>query len=153
MMIQHSMWKEMDSLRREMETMFNGLTSRTSNWSPVSQVLNGTSGRYPSFQMCDDNEAVYVEAVIPGANPDALDLSVKHNVLTLSGEKPQLFGENEPKSFHRKERLSGKFTRRMALPAEVDADRVSAEYTQGVLKVKLPKAEKAKPRQISITAA
>jgi HSP20 family protein len=152
-MIQHPMWKEMASLCRDMETIFNELSARTSTWSPVSQLLSGTSGRYPSFQVCGDDEAVYVEAVIPGANPESLDLSVEHNVLTLSGEKPQLFGENEPKNVHWRERLAGKFTRRISLPAEVDADRVSAEYTQGVLKVKLPKAEKAKPRQISIKAA
>src|SRR5687768_2754899 len=112
-MIQHPVWKEIDSLRREMETVFNGLTAQSFAWSPVSQFLNGMGGRYPSLQMCEDDAAIYVEVVIPGANPESLDLSVEHNMLTLSGEKPQLFGKNEPKRFHRRERLGGKFTRRM----------------------------------------
>jgi HSP20 family protein len=152
-MIQHPMWKEIDSMRREMESIFNEWSARTSRWSPMSQLLNGTGGYYPSLQMCDDDEAVFVEAVIPGVDPESLDLSVERNILTLSGEKPQRFGEDEPKAFHRKERFAGKFTRRMRLPAEVDAEQVRAEYANGVLKVKLPKAAKAKARQISIEAA
>jgi HSP20 family protein len=147
------MWKEIDSMRREMETFFNDWTSRTPRWSPMSQLLNATGGHYPSLQMCDDDEAVFVEAVIPGVDPESLDLSVERNLLTLSGEKPQRFGANEPTAFHRKERFAGKFMRRMRLPAEVDADQVRAEYAYGVLKVKLPKAATAKPRQISIEAA
>jgi HSP20 family protein len=147
------MWKEIDSMRREMETFFNDWTSRTPRWSPMGQLLNATGGRYPSLQVCDDDEAVFVEAVIPGVDPESLDLSVERNLLTLSGEKPQRFGANEPTAFHRKERFAGKFMRRMRLPAEVDADQVRAEYAHGVLKVKLPKAAIAKPRQISIEAA
>ena len=152
-MIQNTMWKEIDGLRREMETFFNDFASRTPGWSPVSQFLNGTAERYPSLQMCDDNEAIYIEVMMPGVDPASLDLSVEHNVLTLSGEKPQLFGENEPKSFHRRERVAGKFTRRISLPVEVDVEQVNAEYANGVLKIKMPKAAKAKPRQISIKAA
>jgi len=152
-MIQHSMWNEIDSMRREMETFFNDWSSRTPRWSPMSQLLSGTGGRYPSLQMCHDDEAVFVEAVIPGVDPASLDLSVERDVLTPSGEKPQRFGADEPKAFHRQERFAGKFTRRVHLPAEVDADAVRAEYANGVLKVRLPKAATAKPRQISIEAA
>jgi len=152
-MIQHAMWNEIDNLRREMETIFNDLTSRTPVWTPVGQFLKGADSRYPSLQMCDDNEAVYVEVVMPGVAPESLDLSVEHKTLTLAGEKSQVFGENEPKNFHRQERITGKFTQRVPLPVEVATDQVSAEYANGVLKIKLPKAEKAKARQISIKAA
>ena len=152
-MIQHPIWQEIDSLRREMETVFSTLTSRTPGWSPLSRLMDGTVGREPSLQLCHDDDALYVQAVIPGVDPTSLDLSVERNVLTLSGEKPRLYGDNDVRRVHRQERPAGKFTRRMSLPVEVDTDRVSADYAHGVLRVKLPKAEKAKARQISIQAA
>jgi HSP20 family protein len=151
-MIQHPIWQEIDSLRREMETIFNTLTSRTPGWSPRFRLMDSTGGREPSVQMCSDDEALYIQAVIPGVDPASLDLAVESNVLTLSGEKPRLYGANDATRVHRQERAAGKFTRRMSLPVEVDTNQVSADYTHGVLRVKLPKAEKAKARQISIQA-
>ena len=100
-------------------------------------------------------EALYVEAMVPGVDPDALKLSVVRRTLTLTGESRPLHGESdpEPKVFHRKERSEGRFERRFTLPMEVDTEKVSAEYADGMLRVTLPKLGQDTPRQINIQAA
>jgi HSP20 family protein len=84
----------------------------------------------------------------PGLDPDAIDLSVVRNVLTISGEKRHHLEDIKPEAFQ--ERATGKFIRTIELPVEVDADQVKAEYKHGILMVTLPIAEAAKPKQISV---
>jgi HSP20 family protein len=83
-------------------------------------------------------------------DPQSLDLSMMQNRLTLSGEKSRIPNEIKPEAFHRSERASGKFVRTIDLPAEVNEQAIQAEYKNGLLLVTLPKAEKAKPKQISV---
>jgi HSP20 family protein len=80
-------------------------------------------------------------------------VSVLQNRLTLSGEKSRVSAEVKPEAFHRNERASGKFVRTVDLPVEVDEAAIQAEYKNGLLVVTLPKAEKAKPKQISVKVA
>nr|NIQ93207.1 Hsp20/alpha crystallin family protein [Desulfuromonadales bacterium]NIR33245.1 Hsp20/alpha crystallin family protein [Desulfuromonadales bacterium]NIS39552.1 Hsp20/alpha crystallin family protein [Desulfuromonadales bacterium] len=94
---------------------------------------------------------LYVEALVPGIDAENLELSVMRGVLTLSGERKAENGKE--KTWHRRERGAGKFMRTVELPVEVDADKVKAEYANGVLTVTLPKAESAKPKRISIEAS
>jgi HSP20 family protein len=68
--------------------------------------------------------------------------------LTISGEKAKLDVSDD--KFHRNERAAGKFTRTIEVPAPIDADGVEAEYKQGILRITMPRAEEAKPRQIDI---
>ena len=75
------------------------------------------------------------------------------NRLTLSGEKSRTPGEIKPEAFHRNERASGKFVRTIDLPVEVDEARIQAEYKNGLLMITLPKAEKARPKQINVRVA
>ena len=152
-MIQSTMWKEFDTMRREMESIFNGMRSRPVSTLPRAWFFGEAGGSYPALRVHQDSDAVYVEAALPGVDPEALDLTVEGNVLTVSGEKGRFFGESDKEVVRRSERATGKFVRRLTLPAEVDADRVGAEYTNGMLVVTLPKAEVAKPKQISIKAA
>ncbi len=141
---------ELDMLRREVGRVFDDF----GNWdSPFSRVsfLPGVSARaYPMMNVSEDSEKVYVEALAPGLNPDSLEVTINGDQLRMAGEKPGL-EDVKPEAFHRSERGAGRFVRTMTLPTEVDADQVSAQYKNGLLLITLPKAEEAKPKQISVS--
>lgn len=140
---------EMDNLRKEIDRAFTGF-GRTNLLEPG--FLPGLeTGRYPQLNFSADENNFYVEALVPGIDAESLDLSVMRGVLSLSGERKAENGRE--KTWHRRERGAGKFMRTVELPVEVDADKVKAEYANGVLTVTLPKAESAKPKRIAIKAS
>jgi HSP20 family protein len=108
----------------------------------------GTGG-FPPINVTQDEECFYVRAEIPGVKPDDLSISAVRNHVAVSGKR-EIPLEHERVSYHRRERAEGPFNRTLTLPAEVDADRVTARYADGILTVTLPKAESAKPRQIRV---
>ena len=88
---------------------------------------------------------------LPGVNPDAIDLTVEKNVLTVKAERPQQ--QSEGTELLVRERPFGSFSRRLFLGDSLDTDRLEANYADGVLTVKLPVAEKAKARRIAVNGA
>ena len=82
--------------------------------------------------------------------PIPCNVSVVGNTLSIAGEKRRVAGDVKPEAFHRSERATGKFVRHIELPVEVDENKVQADYKHGLLTVTLPKAEKAKPKQIAV---
>jgi len=140
-------WEWRDSLAdwgREMNRIFG-------HFAPVTVNPTGPAVVYPPINLWQDNDALYVEAELPGLKQEDLNLTVQHGVLTLAGERHSPLGEDSV--YQRRERGMGTFSRTVELPAEVDATRVEAELKHGVLTVKLPKAEAAKPRKIPIQVA
>lgn len=104
---------------------------------------------YPAVDMTESDKESVVVAEIPGVRKEDLKLSIHDGVLTLSGErKPHQLPENA--SWLRNESRSGEFSRTIPLPHDVRTDAVSAELTDGVLRVVLPKAEEIMPREITI---
>ena len=93
-----------------------------------------------------------IKAELPGMNRDAIDITVENFTLTIRGEK-KTEHEIKDEQFHRVERSYGTFTRSFALPHTVDSNKVQAEYKDGVLTVKLPLREEAKPKQIKVNVA
>ena len=93
-----------------------------------------------------------VKADLPDVRKEDVKVGIEDGVLTLEGERKQE-KEEKGKKFHRVERVYGKFVRRLALPMEVDAQKVAAEFKDGVLNVRMPKAENAKPRAIDVKVA
>jgi HSP20 family protein len=93
-----------------------------------------------------------LKAELPDMKEDEIDLTVENNTLTIRGEK-KLDTEVAEDQFHRIERSYGSFVRTFALPPTVDAGKVSAEYKTGVLTVRLPLREEAKPKQIKVQVA
>src|SRR5512134_2779156 len=114
-------FKELDSLRREIDEAFRGAgISRPFGPTFLSPV---TTRRFPLVNFNEDEEHVYVEALVPGVDPKEIDLSVLRNTLTISGERKP-FAERNGQVVHRSELGSGKFSRTLELPIDIDSDKV-----------------------------
>ena len=111
-----------------------------------------TSAWVPACDVFEGREAVRIIMEVPGVKPEDVKLSLENNVLTIRGEKKQAAEENTER-VHRYERSYGVFERSFALPSTVDADKIEATYDAGILTVSLPKAERARPRQIEVKTA
>jgi HSP20 family protein len=100
----------------------------------------------------DPNHELVIKAEIPDMRREDIDIRVENNTLTISGEK-KLDNEVKDDQYHRVERAYGQFTRSFSLPATINTDKVSADYKNGVLSIRLPLREEAKPRQIQVKVA
>lgn len=132
-------------MRNEVNQLFNAMLSDLPRLSGPSQVAA------PPMNVWEDNGSFYIEAELPGFSMEDVEVTVLDNEVTIMGERKP--AEAEGATYLRRERNSGTFTRTWTLPAEVQADRVDAKLTNGVLTVTLPKAEKAQPRKIQVKAA
>jgi len=115
----------------------------------LTQQLWGTSAR-PSAMPMDawrDGDHFVVEFDLPGVSADAVDLDVERNVLTVTAQRPALTENTELLAA---ERPRGVFSRQLVLGDNLDLDRVQAGYRDGVLRLVIPVAEKARPRKIAI---
>ena len=113
---------------------------------------SGTVHEYPAVNVWANENEAYLTAELPGVDNADLGISVLGQKVTLSGKRNAVLnGENE--KLHRRERLYGTFTRTMQMPFRVNADKVVANLSKGVLTVTLPRAEDDKPKKISITIA
>ncbi len=101
------------------------------------------------LDVAENGDEVVVVAEIPGVKKDDIKVMLQDGVLTISGEK-KAAGLPDDARRHRAERDSGKFSRSLALPAAVNASAVSAELKDGILRVVIPKAEEARPREIRV---
>lgn len=103
----------------------------------------------PAVDIYENNEFVVVKAELPGVEKDRISVEVKEGILTLRGERG-FDRELKKESYHRIERAYGSFHRSFSLPVSVDQENVTARFQDGVLEVKLPKKEQAKPKQIEV---
>ncbi len=106
----------------------------------------------PSVDVFEDKESLKIVAELPGLKPEDVKITLENNTLTLRGEKKQV-AEEKTERVHRYERSYGSFERSFALPNTVDVEKVEAAFENGVLTITLPKAEKAKPREIAVKPA
>lgn len=143
-------WQTLEAMRREIDRVFDENGSRSEPSFRAAFLPGRAARRYPLINLYEDKEAVYVEALAPGIDPGTLNLSVQGNTLSIAGEKRRVAGDIQPEAFHRSERATGKFVRHIELPMEVDESKVQADYKHGLLNITLPKAEKAKPKQIAV---
>lgn len=136
-----SSFGELERMRREMDRLSEALTG------PVFR--EPLAGVFPLMNVTEDPDSYYVRAELPGIKADELNISITGTSLTVAGERT-IPAENEKARYHRREREAGKFSRVVSLPSQVDASKVEASCIDGVLTVMLPKAEVAKPKQISV---
>ena len=143
-------FRDLDTLRREIDEAFRGAGYQRPFGS--SFLTPVTTRRFPLVNLSDDEGHVYVDALVPGVNPGDIDLTVLRNTMTISGERKP-FEMNEGQIIHRSELGSGKFSRTVELPVDIDPDRITAECRAGIMRITLAKAEHAKPRKIEIKPA
>lgn len=137
-------FRELNAVQERMNRLFSDAyraadddVMRRGVWAPPVDIFD--SG----------NNELVIKAELPDMKKDDIEITVENNTLTLRGEK-KMDSELKEDRCHRIERTYGAFSRSFSLPATVDASKVSADYKNGVLTIKLPVREEAKPRQIQV---
>lgn len=141
-----SPFEQLASLRNELSRL---MAAPSSEMPRSTEFFNGW---VPALDIYEAKDTITVIVELPGMKREQIDISLHDGALTVAGELTPAaeFAESET---YRAERPRGRFHRSVSLPKPVDADKVSAAYKDGILTVTLPKAEEAKPRQISVAAA
>ncbi len=130
-------------LRDEIDRLFE---------APLSELARTTqllSGWTPPLDMHEDKENVIVQVELPGMKKEDIDISLHDGSLSISGEK-RTEETHKDSDVYRSERFVGRFQRTLTLPVSVAADKVKAQYKDGILTVTMPKTEEAKPKQIDV---
>lgn len=117
----------------------------SSDW--LGNATAGT-GSYPPVNLFQRGDDLVVIIELPGVNRDDLNIQAKDNRIRIAGRKDVNYPEQA--SAHRRERLSGEFDRTVSLPIQIDPDGIKAEYSDGLLALSIPRAERDKPRTVQI---
>jgi HSP20 family protein len=144
-LIRWNPWNELVSLRERMNRVFDDSLFRSDRRDDLMAM--GTWS--PAVDMFEKDDKVVIKAELPGLDKKDISLDLKNGVLTLKGERKH---ENEVKeeNYYRREMSCGKFIRSFTLPGDVDADKIKAEFQNGLLTVEVPKPEEHKPKQIQV---
>lgn len=134
-------WDEMARMHRDVARLMHGFDADR-RFAPAFPAVNAWTN--------EDEEIVSAE--LPGVSPEDIEITVVDDVLTLSGERKAL-APGEDGEYRRREWAEGKFSRSIQLAFTVDSEQVTAEYKDGILTIKLPRAETDKPRKIAVKAA
>jgi len=133
----------LSNLRDEIERLFQAPLSELAR---TSQLLSGWT---PSLDLHEDKDGFVAKIELPGMKKEDIDVTLHDGSLSISGER-KIEEKFEGADVYRSERFFGHFQRTITLPAAVAADKIQAQYKDGVLTVTLPKAEEAKPKQIDV---
>lgn len=115
-------------------------------------VQRPLAAEYPALNVWDNKEEVVVTAELPGFGPDDVEISVVQNSLTLRGSRAAEDAK-QGETYHRRERWSGQFVRTLELPFEVDHDKIEAQFQNGLLSIRLPRAPQNLPKKITVKAS
>ncbi|HEY6155282.1 MAG TPA: Hsp20/alpha crystallin family protein [Candidatus Udaeobacter sp.] len=141
-------WSALDrwsNLRDELNSFFD-----TPFWSGFSRTGQLFTGWSPAVDLYESGDHFVAVVELPGLPKEVIDISLHDGTLTISGERKR-GSDNNGETAQRSERYVGTFRRSIALPTRVDPSKVIATYQDGILKVTLPKAEEAKPKQIQVS--
>lgn len=136
--------RDLRGLQDEMNRLFTLTFPRVST---DDTMLQGAWS--PSVDIYEGKDEVVIEAELPGLKKESVDVSIENNVITLKGER-KFEKKDEHDNYHRVERSYGAFTRSFTLPRNVVGDEAKAEFTNGILRVTIPKREEEKARKITI---
>ncbi len=133
-------------LRDELDRLFE---------SPLTELARSSrllSGWTPALDLYEDKDNLYVKIEVPGMKREDIDVSLHDGSLSISGERKSE-QKHQDADVYRSERFFGRFQRTVTLPTPVAADKVRAQYRDGVLTITLPKTEEAKPKHIDINVS
>lgn len=134
-------FQEMLNLRRTVDRLFDNVGNDRDWMQPATWGL--------AVDVVENKDDFIVKASVPGMNPDDIEVSYSDDTLTIRGE---MKSDNEVKDdqYHLRERRYGSFARSISLPTRIKGDSIEASYENGVLTLRLPKAEEVKPKRIPI---
>jgi len=132
-------WEGLTDIQQEMNRLFDSFFGRPATMQTSDRLW------LPLVDMSETKDDLYVTFEVPGVREKDVSVSITGDLLTVKGERKWEKGQRE-ESYHRLERGYGKFERSVALPVLVQADKVKATYRDGVLEIRLPKAEEIKPK-------
>jgi HSP20 family protein len=134
-------WQELDQFQREMNRLFDTAGKRR-----VIKPLG-----YPAINVRMNEDEQLITAEMAGVHSDDIDIDVTGDAITISGER-KMDQDPDDVYYHRRERSYGTFSRTIQLPFMVDTNKVEASFRNGILVIRLPRAEADKPKKISITS-
>ena len=132
---------ELEQIRNRLDNLWNSFRGQP--------YRTPGAGVFPLLNLTEDKDNYFLRAELPGVTADGIDIQAANNTVTISGERkpPEV---DEKARYHRRERDAGRFSRSIKLPGEIDNDKIDAKLDNGILTLTIPKAEAAKPRQITI---
>ena len=139
-------WDPFSDLRQTMDRLFDEGFSRPWRFLPGEQEAT-----FP-LELSESDHDVVVKAALPGIDPNEVEITVQNDVLTIRGEHKEQ-AEETKREYYRREVRYGAFHRSIALPTGVDSDKAQAEFKNGMLQLRLPKAEAVRPKQIKVNVA
>src|SRR5437899_12435770 len=142
-------FKEMEDLENRLSTLFGRAPVRRGNGEEEFITMTEWA---PLVDITEDDKEYLIKAELPEVKKDDVKVALENGVLTISGER-QFEKEQKNKKYHRVERGYGTFMRSFTLPDDADANKIKAEFKNGLLKMHLPKSEHAKPKQIEVNVA
>ena len=138
-------FREVSALQERMNRLFSDLRSS----SPFREEEITQGPLVPPVDIYETEDSLVFKAELPGVTKEDITVEVKDNTMTLKGEK-RFQKEVKEEGYHRVERAYGAFQRAFTLPGMVEQDKVKAKFKDGILEIVLPKAEKAKPKQVKV---
>jgi len=138
-------FKDLEEMEQRLSTYLGRPAGRTEAGKEAMTVAEWS----PLVDITEDDKEYVIKADLPEVKKEDIKLTVQDNVMSISGER-KYEKEEKGKKYHRVERAYGSFMRSFTLPEAADGSKVSAEYKDGVLNVRLPKSEKAKPKSIEV---
>src|SRR5882724_9647825 len=139
-------FKEMNELQNRLSPFFGRAPVRWQNGEQENMTVVEWA---PLVDIAEDDKEYLIKAELPEVKKDEVKVTVENGVLTITGER-KFEKEEKGKKYHRVERAFGSFVRSFTLPDDADANKVNAEFKDGVLKVHVAKSEAAKPKQIEV---
>jgi len=133
-------------LRDEIDRLFE------SPLTELARTSNLLSGWNPALDLYEDKDNLYVKVELPGMKREEIDVSLHEGSLSISGERKSE-QKHEDAEVYRAERFFGRFQRTVTLPTPVAAEKVKAQYKDGILNITLPKTEEAKPKHIDVNVS